>query len=69
MPTGLKLLMEPGRFIVGNCGDAAHARAVPEAQRRAKEFIVTDAGMTELIRPSHYNAYHRIEAVAAPAGS
>jgi diaminopimelate decarboxylase len=30
-----------------------------------KEFIIVDAGMNDLIRPSHYNAYHRIEAVKA----
>ena len=28
-----------------------------------KEYVITDAGMTDLLRPSHYNAYHRIEAV------
>ena len=44
-------------------GHALDARAVPEAQR-GTNFLITDAGMTELLRPSHYDAYHRIEAVS-----
>jgi diaminopimelate decarboxylase len=34
-----------------------------------KEYLIVDAGMTELLRPSHYNAYHRIEAVDAAGTS
>ncbi len=33
-----------------------------------KEYAIADAGMTELLRPSYYNAYHRVEAVHQPAG-
>jgi diaminopimelate decarboxylase len=33
-----------------------------------KDYVITDAGMTELLRPSHYGAYHRIEAAAATGG-
>jgi diaminopimelate decarboxylase len=60
--TNLTLLMEPGRFIVGNAG-ALVARVLYRKRSGGKEHIVTDAGMTELLRPSHYGAYHRIEAV------
>ncbi len=61
-PTGLTLLMEPGRFIVGNAG-VLLTRVLYRKHSGGREFLVTDAGMTELLRPSHYDAYHRIEAV------
>ena len=61
-PTGLTLLMEPGRFIVGNAGMLL-TRVLYRKHSGGREFLVTDAGMTELLRPSHYDAYHRIEAV------
>jgi diaminopimelate decarboxylase len=61
-PTGLTLIMEPGRFIVGNAG-ALLTTVLYRKRNGGKEFIVTDAGMTELLRPSHYGAFHRIEAV------
>src|SRR3712207_2736697 len=60
--TGLKLVMEPGRFIVGNAG-VLLSRVLYRKRSGGKEHLVADAGMTELLRPSHYNAYHRIEAV------
>jgi diaminopimelate decarboxylase len=63
-PTGLKLLMEPGRFIVGNAGMLL-TRVLYRKHSGGRDFLVTDAGMTELLRPSHYDAYHRIEAVKA----
>jgi diaminopimelate decarboxylase len=60
--TGLHLIMEPGRFIVGNA--AALLSAVLYRKRSGgKDYVVADAGMTELLRPSHYGAYHRILAV------
>jgi diaminopimelate decarboxylase len=61
-PTGLTLLMEPGRFIVGNCG-VLLTRVLYRKHSGGRDFLVTDAGMTELLRPSHYDAYHKIEAV------
>ncbi len=61
-PTGLTLLMEPGRFIVGNAG-VLLTRVLYRKRSGGRQFLVTDAGMTELLRPSHYDAYHRIEAV------
>ncbi len=66
-PTGLTLLMEPGRFIVGNAGMLL-TRVLYRKHSGGREFLVTDAGMTELLRPSHYDAFHRIEAVRAVDG-
>jgi diaminopimelate decarboxylase len=60
--TRLTLIMEPGRFIVGNAG-ALVATVLYRKRSGGKEHIVTDTGMTELLRPSHYGAFHRIEAV------
>jgi diaminopimelate decarboxylase len=67
-PTGLTLLMEPGRFIVGNAGVLV-TRVLYRKHSGGRDFLVTDAGMTELLRPSHYDAYHRIEAVQPTGGS
>jgi diaminopimelate decarboxylase len=61
-PARLTLIMEPGRFIVGNAG-ALVATVLYRKRSGGKEHVVTDAGMTELLRPSHYGAFHRIEAV------
>lgn len=66
-PTRLKVIVEPGRFLVGNAG-ALITRVLYRKHSGGKEFIIVDAGMNDLIRPSHYNAYHRIEAVN-PSGA
>jgi diaminopimelate decarboxylase len=66
-PTGLTLLTEPGRFIVGNAG-VLLTRVLYRKHSGGRDFLITDAGMTELIRPSHYDAYHRIEAVHPRGG-
>ena len=60
--SGLKIILEPGRFLVGNAGVLV-TRVLYRKRSGGKEFIITDAGMTDLLRPSHYNAFHRIEAV------
>lgn len=57
--TGCTLIMEPGRFIVGNAG-ALLARVLYIKQNPAKKFVIVDAGMNDLIRPSLYDAYHPI---------
>ena len=62
--TGLQLIMEPGRFVVGNAG-VLLTRVLYRKHSGGKEYVITDAGMTELLRPSHYGAFHRIEAVRA----
>jgi diaminopimelate decarboxylase len=54
-----RLLLEPGRAIVGNAG-ALITRVVLTKQNGGKNFIVVDAGMSELIRPSFYGSYHAI---------
>ncbi len=64
-PTGLPIVIEPGRSIVGPAG-ALLARVIDLKPRNAiSEFAVIDAGMTELMRPALYSAFHRIERVAA----
>jgi len=60
--TKLTLIMEPGRFIVGNAG-ALVGTVLYRKRSGGKEYVITDAGMTELLRPSHYGAFHRIAAV------
>ena len=65
--TGLRLLIEPGRFIVGN-GGAVVARVVYVKQTPVKTFIITDAAMNDLIRPALYGSYHEIVPVRATRG-
>jgi diaminopimelate decarboxylase len=60
--SGLRIILEPGRFLVGNAG-VLLTRVLYRKRSGGKEFIIVDAGMTDLLRPSHYNAFHRIEAV------
>lgn len=63
----VELLVEHGRYLV-----AASAVLVTEVLYRKHnggvDFVVCDAGMTELIRPSHYDAYHHVEPVGAVQG-
>ncbi|MEO5589807.1 MAG: diaminopimelate decarboxylase [Gemmatimonadaceae bacterium] len=66
-PTGLEVIVEPGRFIVGNAG-ALVTKVLYRKRSGGKEFMIVDAGMNDLIRPSHYNAFHRIEAVHSTNG-
>jgi diaminopimelate decarboxylase len=65
--SGLTLIMEPGRFIVGNAG-ALLSKVLYRKRSGRKDYVITDAGMTELLRPSHYGAFHRIEAVVDAPG-
>lgn len=66
--TGLTLLVEPGRVIVGPAG-ALLARVVDVKRYPGGErFVVLDAGMTELLRPALYGALHRIEPVVPRPG-
>jgi diaminopimelate decarboxylase len=62
--SGLQLIMEPGRFVVGNAG-VLLIRVLYRKHSGGKDYVITDGGMTELLRPSHYGAFHRIEAVEA----
>jgi diaminopimelate decarboxylase len=60
--SGLSLIVEPGRFIVGNAG-VLLARVMYRKRAGGKEYLISDAGMNDLLRPSHYDAYHAVEAV------
>ncbi len=67
VPTGLKLLVEPGRFLVGAAG-LLLTRVLYRKRSGGRDIVVIDAGMTDLIRPSHYNAYHEIRLVGGDQG-
>jgi diaminopimelate decarboxylase len=65
--TGLPIVVEPGRAIAAPAG-VLLARVIDVKPRDAgSEFVILDAGMTELLRPALYNAFHRIEPVSAAA--
>jgi diaminopimelate decarboxylase len=67
-PTGLTILIEPGRAVVAPSA-VLLARVVDvKSYFDAKPFVVLDTGMTELIRPALYGAYHRIEPVTPRPG-
>jgi diaminopimelate decarboxylase len=58
-PLGLKILLEPGRFVSGNAGIlVTHVEYVKRTGR--KNFVIVDAAMNDLIRPAFYEAYHEI---------
>ena len=56
---GLRVLVEPGRFIVGNAG-VLLTRVLYIKSSAAKTFAIVDAGMNDLIRPALYQGYHEI---------
>ena len=63
---GLRVLLEPGRFLVGNAGILlTRVRYIKQAQQ--KKFVIVDAGMNDLIRPALYQSYHEIVPVRQPA--
>ena len=55
----VKLILEPGRFIVGNAGILA-TEILYIKRARGKSFAVVDAGMNDLLRPALYDAYHEV---------
>ena len=61
--TGLKIIMEPGRFIVGNAGIFV-TQVLFIKDNGYKKFVIVDGGMNDLIRPSLYHAYHEIVPLA-----
>jgi diaminopimelate decarboxylase len=61
------LLLEPGRFIVAQAG-ALLTRVLVVKKNGSKTFVITDAGMNDLIRPALYHAHHEIIPVKQPAG-
>jgi len=64
----LRLILEPGRFIVGEAGTLI-VRVLYLKRSGNKTFVITDGGMTELLRPSHYGGYHQIEPVRTRPGA
>jgi len=65
--TGLRLLLEPGRFIVADSG-VLLTRVLYRKHAAGKDFIVTDAGMNDLVRPALYQAFHDIVPIVAASG-
>lgn len=61
---GQKLHFELGRAVVGQCGSLI-TRVLYVKEGVCKQFAIVDAGMTDLIRPALYNAYHRIENISS----
>jgi len=62
---GLPYWLEPGRVILGNAGVLV-SRVIHVKEGEAKHFIIQDAAMNDLIRPTLYDAYHHIIPVAEP---
>jgi len=63
---GLKVIFEPGRLIVGNAGILV-CEVIYVKDGDAKNFVVVDAAMNDLIRPTLYDAFHEIRPVVLPA--
>jgi diaminopimelate decarboxylase len=64
---GAELIVEPGRFFAAACG-VLLARVLYRKHSGGKQYVIADAGMSELLRPSHYDAFHLIEAVTPRGG-
>jgi diaminopimelate decarboxylase len=56
---GCTLILEPGRVIVGNAGILI-SKVLYTKENEEKRFVIVDAGMNDLVRPSYYGAYHQI---------
>lgn len=64
-PTGLTLVLEPGRWIVGPAGALLATVVDVKPQGDVRYFVVLDAGMSEFLRPALYHAEHRLEPLTA----
>jgi diaminopimelate decarboxylase len=67
-PLNLKFVLEPGRMIVGNAGVLV-SRVIYVKDGAEKHFVIQDAAMNDLIRPTLYDAYHEIVPVREPVGA
>ncbi len=65
-PLGLKVMFEPGRLIAGNAGILV-SQVIFLKEGDAKNFLIVDAAMNDLIRPTLYDAFHEIRPVVEPA--
>jgi len=63
---GVRVLVEPGRFLVGNTG-VLLTRVLYLKDTAQKRFVIIDAGMNDLIRPALYESYHQIVPVVQPS--
>ncbi|MSU76979.1 MAG: diaminopimelate decarboxylase [Gemmataceae bacterium] len=64
--SGCQLVLEPGRFIVGNAGLLV-SRVIYTKDSGGKHFVIQDAAMNDLVRPTLYDSFHRIWPVAPAA--
>ena len=62
-PLGTDIIMEPGRYLVGNAG-VLLTKTLYTKHTRERDFLILDAAMNDLIRPTLYDAYHGIEKVS-----
>ncbi len=60
----LTIICEPGRFLTANAGYFL-TKVLYEKQNQEKRFVIVDGAMNDLLRPSLYNAYHKIEALSS----
>jgi diaminopimelate decarboxylase len=60
---GVRLIFEPGRLIVGNAG-VLLTEVIRIKEGATQPFVIVDAGMNDLMRPTLYDAWHQIDAVA-----
>ena len=67
-PLGLKILLEPGRFISGNAGILV-TRVEYVKRTGKKNFVIVDAAMNDLIRPAFYDSYHEIVPLRKMSGA
>lgn len=67
-PLGLKILLEPGRFLTGNAG-ALVTRVEYIKKTGRKNFVIVDAAMNDLIRPAFYDSFHEIVPVTKRRGT
>lgn len=67
-PLGLRVLLEPGRFVTGNAGILV-TRVEYVKRTGRKNFIIVDAAMNDLIRPAFYDAYHEIVPLHRKSGT
>jgi len=66
-PRPLKLIIEPGRFIVGNAGVLLTRVVYVKRNSAGRRFVICDAAMNDLIRPALYEAHHRVWPVESEA--
>ncbi len=66
--TGLSVVLEPGRYLVGNAG-LLLTRCLYVKRSGGRIFAIVDGGMNDLVRPSWYQAEHEIDIVSSPPGS